>query len=124
VWDVESGKRAGFLPWMAPHMAVAPGGQLLACEDASQHSFLLLDPRDFRVLAQCPGHGGGKVTVPAFSPDARRLATCGADDSNVKLWDTSAFVPSAPPGSPPQPPKAPAESAAAPQAASQATAHD
>jgi WD40 repeat protein len=66
-------------------LAASPDGRWLAGRDVDGKTVLLRDGQTYQVSARLAGHEG-RVNSAAFSPDSRRLATCGADRM-VHLWD-------------------------------------
>jgi WD40 repeat protein/predicted Ser/Thr protein kinase len=83
VCDFESGERLHSDDGGA--LAYSPDGRWLAARAADEKTVLLLDARTHAVAAQLAGDEKN-VHSAAFSPDSRRLATCGADRT-VRVWE-------------------------------------
>ncbi len=76
VFDVESGKRLFSTPGSV--RAYSPDGRWLAVVNADEEVLVLLDAQTHETAARFRGHEGN-IHFAAFSPDGRRLATCGLD---------------------------------------------
>src|SRR5262249_22522327 len=72
-------------------LAYSPDGRWLAARAADEKTVHLLDARTHALAVQLTGHAKYFHSA-VFSPDSRRLSTCGADRM-VRLWEveTGAF---------------------------------
>ncbi len=82
VFDVESGTR--LFSAEGSVRAYSPDGRWLAVVNAEENILVLLDAQTHETAAQFRGHEE-HIHFAAFSPDSRRLATCGCD-CTVCLW--------------------------------------
>jgi WD40 repeat protein len=85
VWDVATGQRV----WTGKGMpyVFSPDGKWLAGWYPWETSVVLWDTRDFRPVAEWPGHTGWLNAV-AFDRDGKRLVSA-SSDRTVRVWDTA-----------------------------------
>jgi WD40 repeat protein/predicted Ser/Thr protein kinase len=94
VFDIESGKR--LFSTTGSVRAYSPDGRWLAVVNAEEDILLLLDAETHETVAPLVGHKGN-IHFAAFSPDSRRLATCGSDRT-ARLWQIDPLTFSSSPG--------------------------
>jgi WD40 repeat protein/serine/threonine protein kinase len=82
VCDLSSGRRLFEAPGLP--LAYSPDGRWLAVRDSYGTTVLLLNAQTHETIASFQGHEK-RVTSATFSPDSRRLASCGLD-LTVRLW--------------------------------------
>ncbi len=66
-------------------VVVSPDGTRLALTGESNRQVAVLDATSGKLTARCKGHDGNLWNI-TFSPDGKRLATCG-EDGTARVWD-------------------------------------
>jgi WD40 repeat protein len=94
VFDVASGTHLFSMPGSV--RAYSPDGRWLAVVNAEEDILVLLDAQTHETAARFRGHKE-YIHSAAFSPDSRRLATCGADRT-IRLWQIDPLTFSSSPG--------------------------
>ena len=93
VWDVRNGKLVKVLgvPCTATSgPAISPDGRFIAVGDAFLR-ILLIDPTADKIIGSFPGHATFTLTV-AINPDGTILASAGANNGAIILWDLTPFT--------------------------------
>jgi WD40 repeat protein len=94
VCDVASG--AQLFSAVGAAWAYSPDGRWLATRDPDQTTVVLRDARTHQEVARFRGHEA-PINSAVFSPDSRRLATCG-EDRIIRVWDVAPLTLPSPPG--------------------------